>query len=68
MKSYLMMIIKNKNKLMEDTCKWKLYDDGMMGIPDMEYRTECGREHIDADSDIVHGDYCSFCGKRKKFI
>lgn len=53
---------------MEDTCKWKLYDDGMMGIPDMEYRTECGREHIDADSDIVHGDYCSFCGKRKKFI
>jgi hypothetical protein len=52
---------------MKDICKWKIYDDGQFGIHDWVYKTSCGKDNIDADSDLVNGDYCSFCGKKKEF-
>ena len=52
---------------MKDTCKWILYDDGQFGCPDWEYCTECGRDHVEANDNVVSGKFCPFCGKKKTF-
>ena len=52
---------------MLEECVWNRYDDGQMGIHDWVYSTKCGRDNIDEDSGAVAGDYCPFCGRKKKF-